>query len=107
MAIGASLVTSKQETFRARDVEALTVEILGWRLPLDGLQYWIRGEYSPLSAASVDLDSEDRIVAIRQDGWEINYLRYFSDVAKLSTQVVERPRVIKLQFEDLSIRLGH
>ncbi len=103
--VSASLVTSKQETFHARDVEALTIEILGWRLPLDGLQYWVRGENSPLSPASVDLDSEDRIVAIRQDGWEIDYLRYYDDVAKLTAAVVERPRVIQLQFEDLNLRL--
>ncbi|HBV20449.1 MAG TPA: outer membrane lipoprotein LolB [Nitrosomonas sp.] len=99
---GVYLVTSKQEVFYARNVEDLTAETLGWRLPLSGLQYWIQGRYSPLSAASVDMDNEDRVVAIRQDGWEIFFPRYYTDLAG---QSVIRPKIIELQFEDLSIRM--
>jgi len=97
-----SLVTAREEAFYARDVEELTDEILGWRLPLSGLQYWIQGAYSPASAAIVELDEEDRIVAIRQDGWRIIYVRYF---AGQSGQTVVRPRVIELQFDALKIRM--
>jgi len=99
---GVSLVTSKQEAFYARDVEDLTAEILGWRLPLSGLQYWIQGQHSPLSAASVDLNGEDRIIAIRQDGWQVLFARYYTN---LSDQASAHPRIIELQFEDLSIRM--
>jgi len=98
-----SLVTAKEEAFYARDVEELTDEILGWRLPLSGLQYWIQGTYSPASVAIVELDEEDRIVAIRQDGWRIIYVRYF---AAQSGQTVVRPRVIELQFDALKIRMA-
>ncbi|PTN12849.1 lipoprotein insertase outer membrane protein LolB [Nitrosomonas aestuarii] len=100
--VGVHLVTSKQEVFHAHDVEDLTAEILGWRLPLSGLQYWIQGQHSPLSAASVDMDSEDRIVTIRQDGWQIFFTRYYTD---LFGQSVIRPRIIELQFKELSIRM--
>ncbi len=99
-----SFITSKQEVFRARNVEDLTANMLGWRLPLDGLQYWVQGLHSPQSAASVDLDSEDRTVAIRQNGWEIMF-RHDKDAAKSSVHTVVRPRIIKLQFEDLNIRM--
>jgi outer membrane lipoprotein LolB len=98
-----SLVTAKEEAFYARDVEELTDEILGWRLPLSGLQYWIQGTYSPASVAIVELDEEDRIVAIRQDGWQIIYVRYF---AGQPGQAVVRPRVIELQFDALKIRMA-
>lgn len=102
---GVSLVTSKQETFHARDIEDLTVEILGWRLPLDGLQYWVQGRYSPFSTASVDLDSDDRIISIRQDGWEILFTRYTEEYIDPSGKAQARPRIIELLFEDLSIRM--
>lgn len=98
-----SLVTAKEEAFYARDVEELTSEVLGWRLPLSGLQYWIQGTYSPASSAVVELDEEDRIVAIRQDGWQIIYVRYFTDQPK---EAVVRPRVIELQFDALKIRMA-
>lgn len=98
-----SLVTAKEEAFYARDVEELTDEILGWRLPLSGLQYWIQGTYSPVSAAVVELDEDDRIVAIRQDGWQIIYVRYF---AGQPGEAVVRPRVIELQFDALKIRMA-
>jgi len=101
---GVSFTTSKRDVYYARNVEDLTADMLGWRLPLDGLQYWVQGHHSPRSAASVDFDSEDRVVAIRQNGWEI-FFRHDKGNTKLSTQKVVRPRIIQLQFEDLNIRM--
>lgn len=98
---GVSLVTSDKEVFHARNVEDLTADVLGWRLPLKGLQYWIQGRYSPASAASVDIDSGNRIIAIRQDGWQILFKRFYAD----ETARIPRPRIIELQFEDLDIRM--
>lgn len=98
---GVTLVTSRKEVFHARDVEDLTADVLGWRLPLKGLQFWIQGHYSPASAASIDIDREDRIVAIRQDGWQVQFIRFFVS----GPEKPARPRIIKLQFEDLNIRM--
>jgi len=97
-----SLITAKQEEFHARNVEDLTSEILGWRLPLYGLQYWIQGQNAPTSTAVIELDDEDRFVAIRQDGWQILYLRYFTEQPDRNNV---RPRIIELQYDDLKIRL--
>ncbi|WP_309371502.1 lipoprotein insertase outer membrane protein LolB [Nitrosomonas sp.] len=102
---GVSLTTSKQETFYAGNVEDLTAELLGWRLPLNGLRYWVQGKHSPLSRASVDYDSEDRVIAIRQDGWEIMFTQYFSADAVLSDRSAVRPRIFELRIEDLTIRM--
>src|SRR5450759_944976 len=38
-----SLTTSDQKVYRAGDVETLTEQVLGWRLPLTGLPDWVRG----------------------------------------------------------------
>jgi len=98
----ASLLTAKHEEYHARNVEDLTAEILGWRLPLNGLQHWIQGTHSPASIAKIELDSDDRIVAIHQDGWQILYVRYF---AAQSGQDITRPRILELQYDDLKIRM--
>lgn len=70
---GVFLTTSDQEHYYADDVESLTEEVLGWRLPLAGLQYWVQGMNSPATSSAMDLDAHGRVVAIRQDGWEIGY----------------------------------
>lgn len=102
---GVTLTTSKQETFYADNVEDLTAALLGWRLPLNGLRYWVQGMHSPLSRATVDFDSEDRIIAIRQDGWEIIYRQYYQNEDESFNRQTVRPRIVELQIEDLTIRL--
>lgn len=97
-----SLVTAKQEAFYASTVEELTTDILGWQLPLNGLQYWIQGEHYPASVATLELNEDDRIVAIRQDGWLVQYMRYFTDS---TDDAVVRPRIIELRFDALKIRM--
>jgi len=98
---GVRLITSKLEAFYAADVENLTQEILGWRMPLNGLQYWIQGTHSPVTAAEKDLDSKDRIVAIRQDGWHIHY----SSFAPAQINLIPLPKVLNLIYQNLKIRL--
>ena len=98
---GARLTTSEQKVFFASDIEILSEEVLGWRIPVAGLQYWVQGEHFPATVAIKHLDSEGRAVAINQDGWEINYTSYFS------AQSVQpaRPRVLVLNYEALRIKL--
>lgn len=98
---GVRLITSKLEAFYANDVESLTEEVLGWRLPLNGLQYWIQGIHSPTTSAEKDLDNKDQVAVIRQDGWKIHYSSY------TATQLNQPslPRVLYLTYENLRIRL--
>ena len=98
---GVQLTTSEQKVYRAADVESLTGQVLGWRLPLTGLQYWVSGVNSPATSAAVDKDGAGRVVAIRQDGWEITYSSFFSTEQEQAT----RPRVLSLQRGELEIRL--
>ena len=101
---GVQLTTSEQKISRAADVENLTEQVLGWRLPLMGLQYWVRGDHSPATSAVVDKDGEGRVIAIRQDGWEITYSSFFPLEPAYLTQAT-RPRVLALQRGELEIRL--
>ena len=97
----ALLTTSEQRTYRATNVESLTKKVLGWRLPILGLQYWVRGVNSPKTKSEIDRDADGRIIGIRQDGWTIIYTSYFpSQLIK-----TERPRVLVLKRSNLKIKL--
>jgi len=98
---GVRLITSKLEAFYAKDVESLTEEILGWRMPLSGLQYWIQGLHSPLTGAEKDVNTAGQVVAIRQDGWKILYT-----YMPAQSNQPPVPRVLELVYADLKIRLA-
>lgn len=98
---GVRLITSKLEAFYAADVESLTQEILGWRMPINGLQYWIQGTHSPVTAAEKDLDNKNRIVAIRQDGWHIHY----NSFTPVQINSIPLPKVLNLVYQNLRIKL--
>jgi outer membrane lipoprotein LolB len=84
----------------AADAEALTEQLLGWRLPLAGLGWWALGSNAPGSPATVELDGEGRVLRLLQDGWEIRYLRY------VAVQGRELPKSLAASREDLEIRLS-
>lgn len=98
---GVRLITSEQKTYYASNVENLTEDVLGWRLPLAGLQFWILGTHFPLTMSEKDLDTTGRTVAIRQDGWRITYLDYFSQ----PVPAYNLPRVLELSRIDLKLKL--
>lgn len=99
---GVRLITSEQNTYYASSVENLTEDVLGWRLPLSGLKFWVLGTHFPFTMSEKDLDKTGRAVAIRQDGWKINYLDYFLPTAKANNNL---PRVIELNRIDLKLKL--
>lgn len=98
---GARLTTSEQKVYSASDIELLTETVLGWRIPVAGLQYWVQGEHLPTTVAVKHIDSEGRTVAIYQNDWEINYTSFFP------AQSAHRmhPRVLVLSYEMLKIKL--
>jgi len=94
----ATLVTSKKETYRSDNVQALTREVLGWDLPLPGLQHWVQGRADPeLVVEAEERDEQDRITRLVQGGWHIEYTKY-DDNARL-------PSAMVLRFADLRMRL--
>jgi outer membrane lipoprotein LolB len=96
---GISLTTTEQKTYRALDAESLTREVLGWSLPLSGLQYWVLGIAAPQNAAQAQHDAQQRLARLNQDSWEIAYLRYKPE------QESGMPARITLSRGDLQISL--
>jgi outer membrane lipoprotein LolB len=89
------LQTSDGGDYRAADAESLTEQVLGWRIPLEGLPQWVRARPVPGRPAEVKRDDAARIVELRQDDWRIEYEAYEGD----------RPSRMRLTRPDLEIRL--
>lgn len=103
---GVSLTTSERENYYAADVENLTEQVLGWRLPLTGLQYWVQSMSSPATAAAVDMNIDGQVMAIRQDGWTIDYLAYSTRAPVETSQTgTALPRLLTLKRDGLQIKL--
>lgn len=77
---GAILTSSDGKTIRAEDAETLTALTLGWRLPLSKLSDWIVGRPGQGAVSGVAWDEKGQVSRFNQDGWEISYLQYQSEI---------------------------
>jgi outer membrane lipoprotein LolB len=92
-----NLTTSDQKVYQASDVETLTEQALGWRLPLAGLPDWVRGRAAAGTPAETKLDSSLRIAELRQSGWLVEYLGHAGENGP--------PSRLRLSREEVEIRL--
>jgi outer membrane lipoprotein LolB len=74
---GACLETADGKRYVAENLDALSVQVFGTPLPVAGLGRWVLGQSAFGGAASVD--AAGRLVALSEQGWTIEYLRYESD----------------------------
>lgn len=73
----ATLKDTKGDIKTGHDANALLQEKLGWPLPFDALDQWVRG--LPASDSyQVKLDAQGRIVSMNDGGWQVNYPEYQS-----------------------------
>lgn len=73
---GASLEDAERHVYRAGNAEELLLETTGWRIPLHGLEYWIRGLPVPDVPKEQQLDDSGRLRSLRQLGWHIRFTGY-------------------------------
>ena len=90
------LTTAEPREYKARDAEALTEEVLGFRLPLSGLADWVRGRASDEAAAKVERDEQGRLRALEERGWRIEYQDYEGKL----------PSRMRLTYPDIELRLA-
>lgn len=95
---GVVLDTSDKH-YAAQDTEELTQQVLGWRLPLDGLQYWVLALPLPGEMFDTERDARGQISLLRQAGWVIRYTDYASPAPD------SLPLRIILQRDQLEIKL--
>jgi outer membrane lipoprotein LolB len=98
---GVQMQSADGRTATATDWTALTERGLGWRLPVDGLAYWIQGTSRPGAPFAVEATEAGRLAVLRQDGWTIVYLDYAPGAD--STQ---RPARLTLSYPEVELRLA-
>jgi outer membrane lipoprotein LolB len=95
---GVTLVTSDKEQYHAANADQLMEQVLGWRLPLNGMQYWVLGRAAPDSEAQRVLGPDQRLAHLRQQDWDIDYSDYRLVAA------TEFPGKIIMRRDDVQIR---
>ena len=63
---------ARREPVRGADAEALLAEEVGWRLPIDEMQHWVRGGTAHPDA-HVTLDERGLPREIVEGGWRVEY----------------------------------
>jgi outer membrane lipoprotein LolB len=97
-ASGATLTTADKKVYRSGDVQALTRQVLGWDLPLEGLQHWVVGRPEPtLPVQAEERDARGRLTKLIQNQWRIDFLAYSGDSAL--------PSRMLLAYDNLGLRL--
>ena len=96
---GVTLNTSDKAQYHASDADSLMQQVLGWSLPLTGMQYWVLGRVAPGDPAEVVNSDDRRITRIKQDDWQIDYANY------RSVGNGELPGRIVMQHGDVQIRV--
>lgn len=95
---GVTLDTSDRHYASQGDGE-LMQHVLGWHLPLSGMQYWAMALPVPGEPADVERAPNGQVSQLRQNGWTIRYTRYAAQTPdSLPTRMV-------LQREGLEIQL--
>lgn len=91
------LTTAEPRDYRANDAEALTEQVLGFRIPLAGLTEWVRGRAVEGSPATPVRDAQGRLATLEQNGWKIEYQDYRADGL---------PARLKLTYPGIELRLA-
>lgn len=74
---GARLERADEAPIEASSAAVLIADALpDTPLPLASLRYWVTGRPAPGAVDAQQLDADNRLALLRQDGWEIRYLEY-------------------------------
>jgi outer membrane lipoprotein LolB len=71
-----SIVTSRGDRLENDAAKTELTNRLGFDPPIDSLRYWVLGVPEPGHPAQETLDAQQRLAALEQDGWQIQYTDY-------------------------------
>jgi len=96
--------TSDEQIIVADDAESLLFQQLGWRLPVEGLRYWVLGLPMPVTTAAelspvLAFDEAGRLASLQQSQWRVNYEAYH----RVGDLVL--PKKVFLENHTMSLRL--
>ena len=73
---GVRLLDNEQRVHQAKDSRELTGQLLGVKLPLDYLAYWVLGQAVPDVPYQTEIDATATLVRLQQAGWTVHYQRW-------------------------------
>jgi outer membrane lipoprotein LolB len=95
------MITPNGDHFESTDARSLMDEQLGWSIPLDGAQYWLRGLAAPDSEpSSVMRDDAGLLTNMQQSGWRISVLK------RLHVDGFDLPAKLYFHYQDLKVRIA-
>ena len=84
----------------ASGVNDLIQDRMGWPIPVDALQWWVRGLAAPGAVDELQIDSEGLLVSLRQFGWFVEFNRYEND------GFVAMPKRLNATMNDYRVKLA-
>lgn len=73
---GAELIDAEKKQYRGATARDVLLRITGWDMPLESLNWWIRGLPAPGAKTEQELDGDGRLKMLVQSGWEVEFLEY-------------------------------
>ncbi|AIT09721.1 membrane protein [Candidatus Francisella endociliophora] len=95
-----TLENSKGQKAQAKDAKALMLEQLGWYVPVEGLKYWIKAISVPSIEKSIQLNKNNLVDNLTQDGWNIKYKGY-----ELVDDKYPLPSKIRMSRDNLILKI--
>lgn len=100
MAGDITILTEDNVELDQAEVEQLMLRNLGWVVPVNALQYWVRGLPEPAAAIQgLELDNGGRPVGFSQTGWSVSYEEF------TRTGGYQLPSRLNLHRPGLTVRL--
>ncbi len=94
-----SVVTSNGKRLGNTQARSELQSKLGFEPPLASLRYWVLGVPDPGAPAAVQLDPQQRLTELTQDGWRVDYGAYVPAGAEWL------PRLMTFRRQDVRVRM--
>lgn len=91
-------LTTGGKTVEGLNPQQVIYDELGWFFPIENLPFWLKGQVAPYSPASQEINDDKQLSQIRQDRWQVDFLRY-NDYYELP----ERIRISQGQWKFLIV----
>lgn len=107
---GAVLKQANGAEHAAAEVNTLIQNHMGWPIPVDALQWWVRGLAVPGAVEDEKFDSEGLLISLDQLGWSIDFSRYGSTAGVALPMKLSARRDnyrVKLAIKRWQLDIGH
>lgn len=101
---GATLEQNGEPPRSAADIDTLTHEALGWRLPVSGLRDWLQG-YATAQDGSRFTASPVNNEVVTRDGWRLRYVSWHDTAPRVQPRRIDVSRPAGPQSEAMEIRI--